>query len=104
MNATSPDKAITEEISGLIERVTFHNDENGFCVLRVRVRGHRAEVTVIGSLPPIRIEGGGARALLAATLFTVLVWVSSIRLRRVRNPRSTTPSQSRNRSNMATKL
>src|SRR5450759_4746619 len=29
---------------------------------------------------------------------------SSIRLRRVRNPRSTAPSQSRNRSNMATKL
>ena len=25
----------TEEISGLIERVTFHNSENGFCVLRV---------------------------------------------------------------------
>src|ERR1035438_7508806 len=29
---------------------------------------------------------------------------SSIRLRRVRNPRSTAPSQSRNRSNMATKV
>ena len=35
MNATGPDKAIAEEVSGLIERVTFHNDENGFCVLRV---------------------------------------------------------------------
>src|SRR5665811_1310676 len=53
MNATSPDKAITEEISGLIERVTFHNDENGFCVLRVKVRGHRDEVTVLGSLPSV---------------------------------------------------
>ena len=44
---------MTEEISGLIERVTFHNDEGGFCVLRVRVRGHRDETTVIGSLPSV---------------------------------------------------
>jgi exodeoxyribonuclease V alpha subunit len=54
MNATIPErKAITEEISGLIERVTFHNDENGFCVLRVKVRGQRDEVTVLGSLPSV---------------------------------------------------
>ncbi len=32
-------KSMTEEISGLIERVTFHNDESGFCFLRVRARG-----------------------------------------------------------------
>ena len=44
---------MTEEISGLIERVTFHNDESGFCVLRVRARGHRDETTVIGSLPSV---------------------------------------------------
>jgi exodeoxyribonuclease V alpha subunit len=53
MNATGRDKASTEEVSGLIERVTFHNDENGFCVLRVKVRGHRDEVTVLGSLPSV---------------------------------------------------
>jgi len=45
MNAKGPDKASTEEVSGLIERVTFHNEENGFCVLRVKVRGHRDKVT-----------------------------------------------------------
>jgi tetratricopeptide (TPR) repeat protein len=28
-----------EEISGVIERVTFHNDDRGFCVLRVKARG-----------------------------------------------------------------
>ena len=53
MNSTVSDKAIAEEVSGLIERVTFHNDENGFCVLRVKVRGHRDEVTVLGSLPSV---------------------------------------------------
>jgi len=34
MNAAIPERKPTaEEVSGLIERVTFHNDENGFCVL-----------------------------------------------------------------------
>jgi exodeoxyribonuclease V alpha subunit len=41
----------TEEISGVIERVTFHNDDSGFCVLRVKTKGHREETTVVGSLP-----------------------------------------------------
>ncbi|HEY4934590.1 MAG TPA: ATP-dependent RecD-like DNA helicase [Terriglobales bacterium] len=53
MNSTVSDKAIAEEVSGLIERVTFHNEESGFCVLRVKVRGYRDEVTVLGSLPSV---------------------------------------------------
>ena len=32
----------------LVERVTFHNPENGFCVLRTRAREHRDLVTVVG--------------------------------------------------------
>jgi hypothetical protein len=37
MNAALPErKPATDEISGLIERVTFHNDGSGFCVLRVK--------------------------------------------------------------------
>jgi len=43
----------TEEISGLVERVTFHNEDSGFCVLRVKTPGHRDETTVIGSLPSV---------------------------------------------------
>jgi hypothetical protein len=46
-------KPVTEEISGLIERVTFHSDESGFCVLRVRTQGHREETTAVGSLPSV---------------------------------------------------
>ena len=42
-----------ESLSGLIERVTFFNEENGFAVLKVKVKGHREEVTVIGSLPSV---------------------------------------------------
>ncbi len=43
----------TEQIEGLVERVTFFNDENGFAVLRVKVRGQRDLVTVLGSLPTV---------------------------------------------------
>ena len=42
-----------EEIAGLVERVTFFNEESGFAVLRVKVRGHRELVTVLGSLPAV---------------------------------------------------
>ena len=38
----------TEVLAGSIERVTFHNAENGFCVLRIKARGHRDLVTVVG--------------------------------------------------------
>jgi exodeoxyribonuclease V alpha subunit len=31
-----------------VERVTFHNVDTGFCVLRVKVRGQRDPVTVVG--------------------------------------------------------
>ncbi len=37
----------TEVLAGLVERVTFHNDENGFCVLRVKARGQRDLITVL---------------------------------------------------------
>jgi len=37
-----------EVLAGLVERVTFHNAENGFCVLRIKARGHRDLITVIG--------------------------------------------------------
>jgi hypothetical protein len=39
MIAAIPERrAVTEEISGVIERVTFHNEDSGFCILRVKAR------------------------------------------------------------------
>jgi len=43
-----------EPLSGLVERVTFHSPDTGFCVLRVKVRGHRELVTVLGSAASIQ--------------------------------------------------
>jgi exodeoxyribonuclease V alpha subunit len=37
-----------EVLSGLVERVTYQNVENGFCVLRVKARSHRELVTLVG--------------------------------------------------------
>jgi exodeoxyribonuclease V alpha subunit len=73
---------MTEEISGLIERVTFYNEESGFCVLRVKTQGHREETTVVGSVPSVTAgewlvaEGGWFRdqehgLQFAATIKTV---------------------------------
>jgi exodeoxyribonuclease V alpha subunit len=47
MKPTS-DSSTQEVLAGLVERVTFHNAENGFCVLRAKARGHRDLVTVVG--------------------------------------------------------
>jgi exodeoxyribonuclease V alpha subunit len=42
-----------ESLSGVIERVTFHNPETGFAVLRVQATGRRGIVTVVGQLPSV---------------------------------------------------
>ena len=43
-----PEPITQEVLAGLVERVTYHNAENGFCVLRAKARGHRDMVTVVG--------------------------------------------------------
>jgi exodeoxyribonuclease V alpha subunit len=46
-------KTLPESLSGLIERVTFHNEENGWAVLKVKAKGQRDLVTVVGSLASV---------------------------------------------------
>ena len=43
-----PESSTQEVLAGLVERVTFHNADNGFCVLRTKARGHRDLATVVG--------------------------------------------------------
>lgn len=42
-----------ETLAGQVERVTFHNPENGFAVLRVQVKGRSDLVTVIGQVTAV---------------------------------------------------
>ena len=46
---TGRQDASVERLQGAVERVTFHSEESGFCVLRVKVRGQRDLVTVVGT-------------------------------------------------------
>jgi len=51
-------------IRGTIERVTFQSPESGFCVLKVKAKGHHKLVAVVGNAPDIQagewIEASGA--------------------------------------------
>lgn len=42
---------MAESVSGWIERITFHNLDNGYCVMRVAVKGVSEPVTVVGNIP-----------------------------------------------------
>ncbi len=54
MDSLSGQKA-REALAGYIERVTFHNPDNGFSVLRIKARSHRDLVTVIGYAPTVTL-------------------------------------------------
>jgi exodeoxyribonuclease V alpha subunit len=45
---SQPQSTTQEVLAGSVERVTFHNGDSGFCVLRIKARGHRELITVIG--------------------------------------------------------
>jgi len=38
----------TEVLAGRVDRVIFHNSDNGFCVLRIKARGQRDLITLVG--------------------------------------------------------
>ena len=46
-------KQFAESLSGLIERVTFFNEDTGFSVIKVKVNGQRDPVTVLGNLASV---------------------------------------------------
>ncbi|WP_426041857.1 SF1B family DNA helicase RecD2 [Brevundimonas sp. TWP2-3-4b1] len=45
---SKPEPLVQEVLAGLVERVTFHNADSGFCVIRIKARGHRDLLTVVG--------------------------------------------------------
>ncbi|MEA2788221.1 MAG: exodeoxyribonuclease alpha subunit [Acetobacteraceae bacterium] len=44
-----PEQSTQEVPAGIVERVTYHNAENGFCVQRIKARGHRDLVTFVAT-------------------------------------------------------
>jgi exodeoxyribonuclease V alpha subunit len=45
---------IPVELEGILERITYHNRENGYTVARLQVRGQEDLVTVVGYFPQIQ--------------------------------------------------
>ena len=59
-----------EVLAGLVERVTYHNAENGFCVLRAKAGGHRDVVIgtpMIASMSMLRCS--------AKTISPTRLWI-----------------------------
>ncbi len=44
-----------EYISGIVERITFTNEENGFSVIKIRARGCSDLVTLVGNLASVNV-------------------------------------------------
>src|SRR2546423_343789 len=49
-----PALAQSTSLEGTVERVTFHNPENGFSVVKLKARGRRGPVAVVGTLPAVQ--------------------------------------------------
>lgn len=49
---------MNEEISGQIERITYHNSENGFCVLKIKTSEKKDLVTVTGNAAALQVGEG----------------------------------------------
>ena len=45
----APNAAPSEALAGTVERVTFHNAETGFAVLKVKARGKRDLIAIVGT-------------------------------------------------------
>jgi len=63
MNETLSADPKPERISGTVERITYHSEDTGFSVLRVRVKGRQESVAVTGYLAAVSpgefVEGSG---------------------------------------------
>ena len=52
-STSAPLAAALDHLAGLVERVTFHNEQNGYCVLRLKVKGERELITLVGHTPAV---------------------------------------------------
>jgi exodeoxyribonuclease V alpha subunit len=44
-----------EHISGIVERITYKNEENGYCVIKIKSKGFYDLITVIGSIASVNV-------------------------------------------------
>jgi exodeoxyribonuclease V alpha subunit len=58
--STSPDESVergiphpTEQLQGVVERVTYHAEDTGYTVARLKALGERDLITILGRFPDI---------------------------------------------------
>ncbi|MFZ5754293.1 MAG: YrrC family ATP-dependent DNA helicase [Bacillota bacterium] len=44
-----------EYLSGVVERITYENEENGFSVIKIKSKGFSDLVTVVGNLAAVNV-------------------------------------------------
>ncbi|MCT4619926.1 MAG: ATP-dependent RecD-like DNA helicase [Marinisporobacter sp.] len=44
-----------ERLRGVVERITYANEENGYSVLRIKCKGYRELVTIVGSMASVNV-------------------------------------------------
>ncbi len=44
-----------EKLNCVIERVTYHNEENGFSVVKATAQGHHDAITAVGTMPDVKV-------------------------------------------------
>lgn len=49
-NISTADESSLVEVEGQIESITYSNEENGFTIAKLKVKGNRAPITVVGTL------------------------------------------------------
>src|SRR5215475_8341719 len=49
LKASVGEATVEEAIVGTVERVTYHNEQNGYTVLRLQIAGRGEPVTVVGN-------------------------------------------------------
>jgi exodeoxyribonuclease V alpha subunit len=42
-------------ITGVVERITYTNEENGFSVIKIKARGYPELVTLVGNLAAVNV-------------------------------------------------
>ncbi|MFL5289844.1 MAG: hypothetical protein ACJ8AW_55010 [Rhodopila sp.] len=54
-NPQAAQASLAEALAGLVERVTYHNEGSAFGVLRVKARGQRDLITIVGHAATISV-------------------------------------------------
>ena len=71
-----PDAAELDRLAGLVERVTFHNEQNGFCVLRLKVKGERELITACWKSIRSTVSSSATRTIPSNAIFW---WPTNVR-------------------------